>query len=91
MAGKGYLCAVGKRNIRIRRDQLARRLSELPGEEIHVILLGGTTYNGKCVEAKAGEIVLRDANARWTSLRRHTHRISTQDVLEVIFDKVTDY
>ncbi len=54
-------------------------------------MLEGTTYAGKCMEVKPDALVIRDANARWTSLRRHTHTLPLSDILEVIFDKVTDY
>ena len=88
---KTYLCKVGKRNVRIRRKDLKRRLPHLQGEEVHVILLDGRTFAGKVTAVAEESLTVRDANARWTSLKRHTHQIPLNDVLEVIFDKVTDY
>jgi hypothetical protein len=86
-----YLCAVGKRNIRILRHQLLDRLSELPGKEAHVVMRDGSTHFGLVRSATATQIEVRDVNAAWTHLGRHTHVLSMADVMEVIFDIVTAY
>lgn len=82
---------MGKRNIRILRHQLLDRLAELPGKEAHVVMRDGSTHFGTVIQASAIRLEVRDANAAWTSRKRHTHLLSTTEVMEVIFDIVTAY
>lgn len=82
---------MGKRNIRILRHQLLDRLAELPGKEAHVVMRDGNTHFGTVLSATAADITVRDANAAWTSRKRHTHRLPLAEVMEVIFDIVTAY
>jgi small nuclear ribonucleoprotein (snRNP)-like protein len=82
---------VGTRNIRISRRQVAERLSEIDGREVHIVLRDGRTFFGKVVSVSPAQISIRDVNARWTSLKRHTHALSLDDIIEVILDTVTDY
>lgn len=82
---------MGKRNIRIRRHELANRLGELKNQEAHVILLDGRTFFGKVTETAPQSLTIVDVNARWTSLKRHTHQLALADIMEVIFDQVTEY
>lgn len=82
---------MGKRNIRIRRHELQNRAAELKNEEAHVVLLDGRTYFGRVLDANAETLTIRDVNARWTSVKRHTHQLPLSDIMEVIFDKVTQY
>lgn len=82
---------MGKRNVRIPRQELASRLHEIADLEVHVILTDGTTHFGRIVETHPTEIILRDVNARWTSIRRHTHKIPLTNITEVILDIVAEY
>ncbi len=82
---------MGKRNIRIFRHQLPERLHELENLEVHVILRNGTTFFGRVKDANPDFIQIQDINARWTSIKKHTHKIPLDDVLEVIFDVVAEY
>jgi len=82
---------MGKRNVRIPRQELASRLHEIADLEVHVILTDGTTRFGHIIKTQASEITLRDINARWTSIKKHTHKIPLNTVVEVIFDIVAEY
>lgn len=82
---------MGKRNIRIFRHQLPDRSQEIKDQEGHVILRDGTTFFGRVKEADRTHIQIQDVNARWTSIKKHTHKIPITDVLEVIFDVVAEY
>lgn len=82
---------MGKRNIRIRRHELPERLDELQEEEVHVVLLDGRTFFGKVFATSPEALTLRDVNANWTNVKRHTHLLPLKDIMEVIFDKVTEY
>lgn len=86
-----YLCQVGKRNIRILRHELSSRISEIKDLEVQVILLNGKTWFGKVVRIDSQSITVQDANAQWTNVRRHSHLIQLPDIMEVIFDLVSDY
>ena len=82
---------MGKRNVRIRQDQLQERFAETLNKEVHVVLLDGTTYFGKVLAAELDEVVVQDINARWTHQKRHTHTLKCGDISEIIFDVVADY
>ena len=82
---------MGKRNVRILRQQLPDRLSELEGKEVHVVLTDGTTRFGKILGTTSDRITLQDLNAGWTSRKRHTHHIPLAQIMEAIYDLVADY
>ncbi len=82
---------MGKRNTRIFHHQLPSRIHELAGIEVHVILRDGTTYFGKVIDTNAEIIKIQDINARWTNIKKHTHKIHLNDVREVIFDIEAEY
>jgi hypothetical protein len=82
---------VGKRNIRIQRHELPQRLREIEGKEVHVVMMDGKTHFGLLISADASALHLRDANAKWTSLRRHSQVLPLDGIMEVIFDLVTAY
>lgn len=82
---------MGTRNIRISRRQLVDKLAEIDGQSAHIVLRDGKTFSGKVVSVSPTQIKVRDVNAAWTSLKRHTHPISLDEIMEVILDTVTDY
>lgn len=67
------------------------RLAELPGKEVHVVMRDGSTHFGTVLSGTSSDLSVRDANAAWTSRKRHTHRLPLAEVMEVIFDIVTAY
>jgi hypothetical protein len=73
------------------RSQLTERLGEIDGKNAHVVLLDGKTHSGLVIAADSKQITIRDFNARWTNLRRHTHHLALEDIMEVILDTVTEY
>ncbi|MEM0998365.1 MAG: hypothetical protein AAGN35_14995 [Bacteroidota bacterium] len=82
---------MGTRNIRIMRSQIAERRDEITGQIAHVVLRNGKTHSGVVIEADAESLTVRDTNARWTSRKRHTHRVPLVEIMEVILDTVTKY
>lgn len=82
---------MGKRNVRILRHQLSDRREELLDREVHIILLNSTTFFGKVLSTDSTSIEVQDINARWTNKKKHTHKISMIDIMEVIFDVVAEY
>ena len=82
---------MGKRNVRIFRHQIPDRLQEIDQQEVHAILLDGTTFFGRVLGSKDGKLEIQDINARWTSKKKHTHRIPFKDISEIIFDVVAEY
>lgn len=82
---------MGTRNIRILRSQVPGRLDELIGKHAHIVLFDGRTHSGKVLVASTEGVQVQDTNARWTNLRRHTHRIPLDQIMEVILDNVTDF
>ena len=82
---------MGKRNVRILHHQLRDRLEETRDQEVHVILRDGTTFFGRVTNIFADAIEVQDINARWTSKKRHTHKLPLTYIMEVIFDIVAGY
>lgn len=82
---------MGRRNVRIDGTNLTARVDEVYGKQVHVVLLDGTTYSGLALDCGGSFIQIQDANASWTNVKRHTHKIALKDILEVIIDQVTAY
>ena len=76
--------AVGKRQLRIFRTDLAKHLATLPGREANVLLTNQTTLHGYIEKAEDDALLLRD-------LRRKPHRLNFADIEEIMLDRETAY
>jgi hypothetical protein len=81
---------MGKRTIRIPRNQLAAKLDSLLGQIAQVVMLDGKTHAGR-VESVADGIVLSDANAAWTSTRRHAQQLALADIHYIVLDVISPW
>ncbi|MCB9232256.1 MAG: hypothetical protein H6581_11365 [Bacteroidia bacterium] len=82
---------MGKRNVRILKNQLSERLAELPGKEVHLVMRDGSTSFGTVTQAGAGFVELRDANLHWYNKHKHLHQFPLEKIMEIIFDEVTPW
>jgi hypothetical protein len=77
---------MGTRTIRIPRSKIEAQLSKLPGQSAQVVMCDGKTHAGRVQSAAAEGILLIDANAAWTSQKRHTQALALADISFIILD-----
>jgi small nuclear ribonucleoprotein (snRNP)-like protein len=75
---------VGKRQYRVAQKDIVSKAAELQGQKVQVILENNRVFSGLVQEVSATEVVLKDA-------RFNIHRLSPDDVREVVYDKETLY
>jgi hypothetical protein len=91
MAAGAYICAMGKRTIRIPRSKIESQLAELPGKAAQVVMLDGKTHQGWIKSAEKETIVIADANAEWTSNARHAQKLAVADIHFLILDVISPW
>lgn len=78
---------MGKRTVRLRRQDLPEKLSFLAvNTEIQVVLGNGTTLAGKLIEAGKESLLLEEGKTSWYNRHLHRHRILLGDILEIEYD-----
>ncbi len=75
---------MGKRQYRVAPKELLNKAAELQGRKVQVILENNRVFSGLVQEVTATAVVLKDA-------RFNLHRLSPNDVREVVYDKETLY
>ena len=75
---------MGKRQYRVAQKDLLNKAAELLGQKVQVILANNRVFSGLVQQVTATEVVLKDA-------RFNLHRLSPNDVREVVYDKETLY
>ncbi len=75
---------MGKRQVRISRKDILLKKSEIEGKPGHVILANHVVHNGQILEITDSHLVLRDP-------RFHKHSLEIDAILEVVYDKETEY
>lgn len=75
---------MGKRQIRIFRNNILLKRSEIEGNFGHVILANHVVHNGQILEITEHQVVLLNP-------RRQKQTFDLAAILEVVFDKETDY
>ncbi|PSR56683.1 hypothetical protein AHMF7605_25895 [Adhaeribacter arboris] len=75
---------MGKRQFRIGQKDLLNKSDDLLGRKIQVILNNNRVLSGSLEVLSASELLLKDA-------RFNLHRISPNDVREVVYDQETLY
>jgi len=75
---------VGKRQVRILRNDILRKRIEIQGKQGHVILADHVVHNGQILDVTENHLLLRDP-------RFNQHRLELAAIQEVIYDKETDY
>lgn len=75
---------MGKRQFRIGQKDLMAKADELLGQKVQVILEGNRVLTGLLQVLSSSELLLKDA-------RFNLHRISPNDVWEVVYDRETLY
>jgi small nuclear ribonucleoprotein (snRNP)-like protein len=75
---------VGKRQYRVAQKDIVSKAAELQGQKVQVILENNRVFSGLVQEVSVTEVVLKDA-------RFNIHRLSPDDVREVVYDKETLY
>jgi hypothetical protein len=75
---------VGKRQVRISRKELLLKKSEIEGKMGHVIMADHVVHNGQILAVSDKNLELRDP-------RFNKHILEIGAILEVVYDKETDY
>lgn len=70
---------MSKRLIRIASQNIASELTNLAGLELNAILRTGNTYFGKLISVTAEHLTMLDT-------RQHLHKLSIQDLFEIVYD-----
>ena len=75
---------MGKRQIRISRKDILLKKAEIEGKEGHVIMADHVVHNGQILAVSDNYVELRDP-------RFNKHKLDIGAILEVVYDKETDY
>ena len=75
---------MGKRQYRVAQKDLVSKAAELQGQKVQVIMENNRVFSGLVHWVSVTELVVEDA-------RFNLHRLSPDDVREVVYDKETLY
>ncbi|MGV3587744.1 MAG: hypothetical protein ACO1OF_12120 [Adhaeribacter sp.] len=75
---------MGKRQVRISRKDILLKKAELEGVTGHVIMADHVVHNGQILAVSDSQLELRDP-------RFNKHKLEMGAILEIVYDKETDY